>query len=371
MSSIPSNIAVFRQRFFPEISDKEWNSWKWQLQNRPQTMAALGSFLKLNESEQLFLKHKEQERLPVAVTPYYLAIIGDGVLKKTILPGQEELYHAPEERIDPLCEEKDSPLPHLVHRYPDRVLFFTTQNCAVYCRYCTRARKVGKAEERVARKHWVDNIEYIKAHNKIREVILSGGDALFLGDDSLEFLLRKISRIPHVQLIRIGSKIPVVLPQRITEKLVNMIQNYHPVYLSLHVIHPDELTAESKKAIDLLVNAGVVIASQTVFLKGVNDDFPILKTLMEKLLSYRIRPYALYQCDLIHGSRHFRTTIRQGLEIMEQLRLHSSGYAIPHYIADPPGGKVNLSPETIISRTDDGYHLKNWAGKPVFYPDPS
>jgi len=369
MNHCISTIQTFRQQFFPQITNEQWNSWKWQLQNRPKTPEKLQQYLELTPSE-LTAFGGHQERLPLGITPYYLALITQSSLRKTMIPQEGELLISPEERIDPLCEEKDSPLPNLVHRYSDRVLFLTTQNCAVYCRYCTRARLVGQGEHRVSRSDWQQNLDYIHQHSEIREVILSGGDALFLDDGSLEFLLQELRKIPHVQIIRLGSKIPVVLPQRVTEDLVQMLRKYHPVYLSLHVLHPDELNEVSKVAISRLVDAGVVIASQTVFLKGVNDRFEIIRELMEKLLFFRIRPYALYQCDLIHGSRHFRTSIQQGIEIIEKLRLHSSGYAVPHYIADPPGGKVTLSPQTIISRDEQGYHLKNWEGKPVFYPDP-
>jgi lysine 2,3-aminomutase len=361
-------IKLFRQQYFSNIKDAQWNSWKWQLQNRFKSGVALKQFYQCHTYDQKVITEAEQ-RFPLSITPYYLALISSTPLEKTVLPCHPENGNNARELCDPLLEQNDSPLPTLIHRYPDRVLFLTTQNCAVYCRYCTRSRMVGDNEQRVDQEDWDKNLQYIKKDKNIREVILSGGDPLLLEENQLDSLLGQIRKIEHVQIIRISSKIPVVLPQRITGRLAAMLKKYHPLFLSLHINHAEELNNVSQRAIDHLVDAGIVIASQTVLLKGVNNSIKAIKELMEKLLCFRIRPYALYQCDLVIGSEHFRTPLEQGLEIIEALREQTSGYTVPQFIIDPPGGKVALAPQTIIQKTKEGYWLKNWQGKSVFYPN--
>ncbi|MCP4751004.1 MAG: KamA family radical SAM protein [Proteobacteria bacterium] len=370
---ISPEIDAFRRRFFPETDRENWNSWKWQLQNRIKSPEQLNRFFEATNSERSAVARRDQ-KLPLAITPYYAAVVGlnsqAGELRKTVVPTGNEFVVGSEESSDPLIEDHYSPLPNIIHRYPDRVLFLSTRNCAVYCRYCTRARLVGKAERKISAKYWKQGLEYIEARKEVREVIVSGGDALFLDDSSLETLLRGLRDIPHVEIVRLGTKIPMVLPQRVTNRLAAMLKQYHPIFISLHIVHPDELTPEAKFALDVLVDSGVVVGSQTVLLKGVNDDLDVMRTLMETLLRFRVRPYALYQCDPIQGSRHFRTPLQKGLDLIEGLRKTSSGYAVPQYIADPPGGKVSLAPYTVISKNNEGYFLKNWRGDKVFYPDP-
>ena len=372
---VSDEIALFKAQFFPTATKAQWRSWKWQLQHRIDSLLKLGPILKLTDSEIAAFNHGQQ-RIPFAITPYYLGVIKnicqDDALRKSLVPVEPEFKVSSGESHDPLIEEKHSPVPVIVHRYPDRVLFLTTRQCAVYCRYCTRARIFSQPAPSIRRTaHWKEGLAYISETESIREVIVSGGDALMLEDDALKWLLGELRKIPHVEIIRLGTKLPVVLPQRITEKLTGMLRSFHPLILSLHVIHPDELTREAAFAIERLADAGIVIGSQTVLLKEINDSTAVIQMLMENLLRLRVRPYALFQCDPILGSRHFRTKLDTGLEIIENLRRQSSGYAIPHFIADPPGGKVTLSPKTLIPKTDTGYRLKNWRGDEVEYTDPA
>jgi len=368
-------IALFKDQFFPAATDDQWNSWKWHLQHRIDSHSKLSHILSLTDTEISAFNHS-QHRVPFAITPYYLGVIKNicrnDALRKSLVPVESEFNFGSDESHDPLIEEKHSPVPAIVHRYPDRVLFLTTRQCAVYCRYCTRARIFSQPATAISRtEHWQAGLAYIAEKKSIREVIVSGGDALILEDEALKWLLGELRRIPHVEIIRLGTKIPVVLPQRMTDDLIGMLRLFHPVILSLHVIHPDELTKEAAYAIERLVDAGIVIGSQTVLLKGINDDTALMQSLMENLLRLRVRPYALFQCDPVLGSGHFRTRLEKGLEIIENLRRYSSGYAVPHFIVDPPGGKVTLAPRTLISKTHSGYRLKNWQGDEVEYPDPA
>ncbi|MBU3914901.1 KamA family radical SAM protein, partial [bacterium] len=368
--TISDPIQTFRQTFYPETDLTDWNSWKWQLQNRIKDPHQLEKMFRLTPSERSAIPG-HSKKLPVAITPYYAAVVtqsSEHVLRRTVIPTEEEFIIGPEETNDPLIEEQYSPLPNIVHRYPNRVLFLATLNCAVYCRYCTRARLVGESDAAILTKQWKMAFEYIQSHTEIREVIISGGDPLFLDTSRLEELVREIRKISHVDIVRIGTKIPITLPQRITDELIEALKQYHPIIISLHAIHPDELTTEAKHAIDRFVDNGFIVGSQTVLLKGINDSLDIMKLLMEKLLSFRVRPYTLYHCDMIQGSGHFRTHLRKGIDLIEGLRELSSGYAIPHYIVDPPGGKVTLAPETIMSKDENGYVLKNWQRKKVLYP---
>ncbi len=374
-SPISEKIGLFKAQFFPDTTIAQWTSWKWQLQHRIDSLLKLSCILKLTNTETAAFNHGQQ-RIPFAITPYYLGVIKnicqDDALRKSMVPVEAEFKVNPGESLDPLTEEKHSPVPAIVHRYPDRVLFLTTRQCAVYCRYCTRARIFSQPAPSIRRtEHWQEGLAYISQTESIREVIVSGGDALMLEDDALKWLLAELRKIPHVEIIRLATKLPVALPQRITENLVKMLRSFHPLILSLHVIHPDELTGEAIFAIERLADAGIVIGSQTVLLKDINDSTVVIQTLMENLLRLRVRPYALFQCDPILGTGHFRTRLDTGLEIIENLRRYSSGYAIPHFIADPPGGKVVLSPRTLISKTPSGYRLKNWRGDEVDYSDPA
>ncbi|MBU0529615.1 KamA family radical SAM protein, partial [bacterium] len=293
--------------------------------------------------------------------------------RRTIIPSTGELITTPGESIDPLAEESHSPVPGIVHRYPDRVLFLITDYCSVFCRYCTRSRLVGGGGEfTFSRSQWEAALQYIEATPAIRDVLISGGDPLTLSEDRLEYLLQRLKAIPHVEFIRIGTKVPVVLPQRITPSLVRMLKRYHPLWLSLNFVHPQELTLEVAKACERLADAGIPLGSQTVLLKGVNDSADTLKELFQGLLKIRVRPYYLYQCDPIQGSSHLRTPLKRGLQIMEQLRGFTTGYAVPTFVVDAPGGggKIVVAPKTIISRDNAGWTLRNYQGKPFLYPEP-
>lgn len=363
-------VSRFRELFFPIASHEEWNSWKWQLKNR---FLVQEQFKEIFGEEECRAYNEAKKRLPFGITPYYAAVSTQidksGGLKKTVLPSDLELEKQADEMLDPLEEEKYAMTANIVHKYPDRVLFLTHSKCAVYCRYCTRGRLAGTADCNFSKKEWDEGVEYIRKNPQIREVIVSGGDPLLLSDEQLSYILEQLRLISHIQIIRIGTKVPVTLPQRVTEKLVAMIQSYHPVFFSLHIIHPAELTVETSRAIQMLVDAGVVIASQSVLLKGVNDNLPTLQTLMEKLLFNRVRPYALYHCDRIEGAGHFRTPLESGLDLIEGLRKVSSGYAMPHYVVDPPGGKVTLAPHNLEHIKNGTYRLKNWKGEVGIYHD--
>lgn len=365
-------INTFIKQYYPGLSSQDWNSWKWQLKNRLTHPNRVQKIFTLSETE-LSALHNKKCRLPIAITPYYAAVIHataqSRILQKTVIPVEDEFVQMPDESIDPLIEKQYSPVPNIVHRYPNRVLFLTTQNCAVYCRYCTRSRMVGDEEYNINPGQWQEGVAYIKSHTEIHDVIVSGGDPLYLNDTKIESILEQLYQIKHIRLIRLGTKIPVTLPQRITGELTEMLKKYHPLYLSLHVTHPAEITDEVKEGLSKLADAGIVMGSQTVLLRGVNDQPEILTDLMEKLLSCRVRPYTLFICDPVCGSRRFRTTLQTGLDLIEHLRGHLSGYGVPQLIVDPPGGKVALSPSTIISRNEDTYVLKNCCGKDISYSE--
>jgi len=365
-----------RHRAFPDATDAEWNDWKWQLRNRVKDGEGLSRILNLTDDERETVD-KLGGQLPVGITPYYASTLDPDVpfsgLRKTMVPTSGEFIHTAAEAEDPLAEDADSPVPGLVHRYPDRVLFLVTSFCAVYCRYCTRSRLVGKTGEyHFNTKQFQAAVDYIAAHSEIRDVLISGGDPLTMNDDRIEWLLSRLRAIKHVEFIRIGSKVPVVLPQRITPKLCAMLKKYHPFWMSVHFMHPDELTPEVKQSCERLADAGIPLGSQTVLNAGVNDDVPTMKRLMTGLLKIRVRPYYIYQCDPIPGSSHFRTPIEKGLEIIEGLRGHTTGYAVPQYVIDGPGGggKIPLLPQYYLGRDGDDVLLRNYEGKIFRYPDP-
>jgi lysine 2,3-aminomutase len=313
--------------------------------------------------------------LPVRITPYYASLLDPAdpfhPLRRCVVPVAAERRRSLREREDPLAEEQDSPCAAIVHRYPDRVLFLATGTCAAYCRYCTRSRIVGKhGKSSLGHGHWESAIAYIEATPAVRDVVISGGDPLTLSDEKLEWLLRRLRQIPHVEMLRLGTKVPLVLPQRVTRGLVSMLKRYHPLWMSLHVTHPLEMTPEARNACRRLADAGIPLGSQTVLLAGVNDDVPTLKSLYHELLKVRVRPYYLYQCDPIPGSSHFRTEVSRGLEIIQGLRGHTSGYAVPHYVIDAPGGggKITLLPNAVTRSDEQGLLLRNYAGKTFCYP---
>lgn len=375
-SSTRSQTDAFRRRFFPQAKISDWNDWKWQVRNRIRSLKMLATILDLSDEELLGMA-PAGDHLPVGITPYYASLVdrknADQPLRKTVVPVAAEQIKSPEEADDPLSEDDDSPVPGLVHRYPDRVLFLLSGFCATYCRYCTRARMVGQAENLGAdMKQWEAAIEYIERTPQIRDVLLSGGDPLTLSDEKLEWLLSRLRRIPHVEFLRIGTKIPAVLPQRVTPQLTRMLRKYHPLWMSVHYLHPDECTPESKLACERLADAGIPLGAQTVLLAGVNDDVETMKQLVHALLRMRVRPYYLYQCDPISGSAHFRTPISKGLEIIEGLRGHTTGYAVPTFVVDAPGGggKIPLLPEYVVKREGRDWTLRNFEGRLFKYTDP-
>jgi lysine 2,3-aminomutase len=354
----------------------EWNDWRWQIANRFRDAAALSRVLQLSPVELAGLADLSGH-LPLSVTPYYASLLNGmdeaDPLRRTIIPSADELILSPGESIDPLGEEDSSPVPGLVHRYPDRVLFLVTDFCSTYCRYCTRSRLVGHgAEHGPSRKRWSKALAYIAGNRDVRDVILSGGDPLTLPDEELRWLLASLRRIPHVEVVRIGTKVPAVLPQRITKSLARMLKEFHPLFASLHFAHPRELTEETAQACGRLADAGLPLGSQTVLLRGVNDRVETMRDLCQGLMRMRVRPYYLYQCDPIKGSAHFRTTVETGLGIIKGLRGFTSGYAVPTYVIDAPGGggKIPLQPNYVVGRDGDDLLLRNFRGEVYRYPDP-
>lgn len=371
----PQRARLFRKTRFPLVSDGEWNDWRWQLANRVVDPAVLGRMLELSERERACLDGKEPAPA-FSVTPHYLSLIDPDnpadPLRRTVIPDARERVHAPFESSDSLAEERDSPLPGIVHRYPDRVLFIATEFCSTLCRYCTRSRLVFMREDggHPERGRWESCLEYIRGNSAIRDVLVSGGDPLTLADDALDWLLGSLRAIPHVEIIRVGTKAPVVLPQRITPSLVAVLKRHHPLYMNIHFSHPAELGAETRVACARLADAGIPLGSQTVLLAGVNDDPGVMKELMQALLRLRVRPYYIYQCDLVSGSGHFRTPVSTGIRIIQTLRGHTSGLAVPSFVIDLPdgGGKVPLLPEYLLDEKEGFCRLRNYRGQVFRYP---
>lgn len=367
----------FLKTYYPDATVADWNNWKWQVRHRIRSAEQLERIIHLTDDERQAVQLRTQN-LPIAITPYYLSLLDqldpEQPLRKTHIPVGNEFVRTPGEDPDPLGEDHDTATPGLVHRYPDRVLFLTTGFCSTYCRYCTRSRMVGETngEYSFNISQWEKAAQYIEAHPEIRDCLLSGGDPLSIGDDKLEWLLARLRRIPHLEFLRIGTKIPVVMPQRITKQLTRMLKKYHPLWMSIHFTHPDELTPETMEACARLADAGIPLGSQTVLLRGINDDIDTMKRLMHKLLMARVKPYYLYQCDPVSGSAHFRTPVEKGLEIIRGLRGHTTGYAVPQFVVDAPGGggKIPLLPDYVIGREGDDLLLTNFEGGTFRYPDP-
>jgi lysine 2,3-aminomutase len=367
---------AFRRRFFSEATAALWNDWRWQLQHRIRDLAALGRIIRLSQDERAAVA-RHTGPLPVGITPYYASLLSESdaeqPLRRTHIPLAGEYLRSPGESDDPLGEDHDAAVPGLVHRYPDRVLFLATGFCSTYCRYCTRSRLVGGGGEYTfSLGQWERAIAYIERHTEIRDVLLSGGDPLTIATEKLEWLLSRLRSIRHVEFLRIGTKVPVVLPQRVTRDLTRMLRRYHPLWMSLHFTHPEELTPEVAESTARLADAGIPLGSQTVLLKGINDSVPVMRALMHGLLKLRVKPYYLYQCDPISGSAHFRTPVAKGIEIIEGLRGHTTGYAVPHFVIDAPGGggKIPLVPDYVTGREEDALVLRNYEGRIYRYPDP-
>ena len=357
---------------YKDINPLDWEDWQWQVKNRISTLEALAEIVKLTPEEEQGIK-KASGKMMMAITPYWAALIDpedpNCPLRRQAIPTIHESYISPHEMIDPCAEERDSPAAHLVHRYPDRVLLLATEQCAMYCRHCTRRRLVGDKKETNNLNKFDKAVDYIKSNRKVRDVLISGGDPLMLEDDALENLIQKIRAIPHVEFLRIGTRMPVNLPQRVTQGLVSMLKKYSPIFISIHFNHPKEVTKRCKIACDMLADAGVPLGSQTVLLKGINDRPYIMRKLMQELLKIRVRPYYIYQCDPVRGTSHFRTPVAVGINIIEKLRGHTSGYAVPTYVIDGPGGggKIPVGPNYVLSQAKGKFVLRNYKGKIYTY----
>jgi lysine 2,3-aminomutase len=364
-----------RRELFPEVSDIQWNDWKWQVRNRIESLDQLKKYIRLTEEEEEGVR-KSLVTLRMAITPYYLTLIDQEnpncPIRKQAIPTAAEVHHSKADLLDPLHEDEDSPVPGLTHRYPDRVLFLITDMCAMYCRHCTRRRFAGQSDSSAPKDNIERAIEYIANTPQVRDVVLSGGDALLISDERLEYIISRLRAIPHVEIIRIGTRTPVVLPQRITDNLVNMLKKYHPIWLNTHFNHSDEITEDSKIALARMADAGIPLGNQSVLLRGVNDCVHVMKKLVHNLVMNRVRPYYIYQCDLSMGLEHFRTPVSKGIEIIENLRGHTSGLAVPTFVVDAPGGggKIPVMPQYVISQSPNKVILRNFEGVITTYTEP-
>lgn len=367
--------AGFQSRYFPQASARDWRDWQWQLRHAFRTLPQLERVLALTAEERAAFDRQERP-FPMAIPPYYLGLMDRedprDPLRLTVVPRVQEHLHGPGEHRDPLGEDAHMPVARIVHTYPDKVLFLATDYCATYCRYCTRARVVGSGTLIAPNAVWEEGLRYIAGHPEIRDVLVSGGDPLTIADARLDWLLARLRAIPHVQIIRIGTKLPAVLPQRITPALARLLRRHAPLWLSIHFTHPRELTPAARCACVRLADAGIPMVSQTVLLKGVNDSTATLKALFETLLTLRVTPYYLHQCDPITGSAHFRTPVATGQQILRDLHGRTTGFAIPTLMIDAPGGggKVPVGPVFIKGRDGDDLLLRNYQDRPYRYHDP-
>ena len=364
-----------RKELFPAVTDEQWNDWKWQVKNRIETYEELSKYFTFSPEEAEGIK-KALAKFRMAITPYYLSLIDPNdpydPIRRQCIPAGAECNIAPADLNDPLHEDEDSPAPGLTHRYPDRVLFLITDMCSMYCRHCTRRRFAGQKDDESPQDRIEKCLEYIERTPEVRDVLLSGGDALMVSDKKLEYIISRLRAIPHVEIVRIGSRTPVVCPQRITDDLCNMLKKYHPIWLNTHFNHPNEMTPEAQAAVAKLADAGIPLGNQTVLLRGVNDCVHVMKKLMHELVKNRVRPYYIYQCDLSMGLEHFRTPVSKGIEIIENLRGHTSGYAVPTFVVDAPGGggKTPVMPTYVISQSPDKVILRNFEGVITTYTEP-
>ena len=358
-----------------EATPEEWDDWRWQLRHRVTRAEQLKLILNLSQ-EEIEAIEASKGRLATAITPYFAKLMdrhdSNCPIRRQAIPTLNEFHLSPADLLDPCAEDENSPVPHLVHRYPDRVLLLVTDKCAVYCRYCTRRRMVGESEKSITAEELDKALAYIQATKKIRDVLISGGDPLLLEDEVLDGILAKIYKIPHVEIIRIGTRVPVTLPQRITPSLTAILKKYHPVWMSIHFTHPKEITKEVRRSCGMLADAGIPLGSQTVLLRGINDRAVVMKRLMHELLKTRVRPYYIYQCDLAMGTEHFRTPIAVGINLIEKLRGHTTGYAVPSFVIDAPGGggKIPVGPTYLISQDKGKMVLRNYQGRVFEYQEP-
>lgn len=363
-----------RAAIWQDVPDEQWNDWRWQLSNRLNTMGDLAEIIHLTPDEVEGVQASGRFRLDI--TPYFASLIDPDdptcPIRRQVVPTGQELVPFTSEMADSLAEDLHSPVPGLVHRYPDRVLMLVTTQCASYCRYCTRSRIVGDPHANFSPAEFEAQLDYLRRTPQVRDVLLSGGDPLTLSPKVLEGLLQELRAIEHIEIIRIGSRVPVFLPQRITQELADMLSQFHPLWINIHFNHPKEITPEVADACDRLSRAGIPLGSQSVLLAGINDHSVVMQKLMRELVKIRVRPYYIYQCDLVHGAGHFRTTVAKGVEIMESLRGHMSGYAVPTYVVDLPGGggKVPVSPNYLLSQGQGRIVLRNFEGYISTYTEP-
>lgn len=361
--------------FWYDVPDSDWNSWHWQLKHRITTLEQLQRLMPTLTPEEYAGTQLANHKLALAITPFFFNLIDpaneDCPIRRQVVPRLEETHTASWEMEDPCGEDSHSPVPGLVHRYPDRVLLLVTDRCASYCRYCTRSRLVSNASGYDFHPNFAEQIDYVRRHSEVRDVLLSGGDPLLFSDEKLDLLLSALRAIPHVEFLRIGTRIPIFLPQRVTPELCATLQKHHPLFVSIHSNHPRELTTEVRAALERLADAGIPLGNQSVLLRHVNDDPAVMKVHVQKLLMCRVRPYYIYQCDLIAGSAHLRASVREGLEIMQALRGSTTGYAVPTYVIDAPGGggKVPVSPEYVLNRNADRVVIRNYEGKVFEYTE--
>lgn len=365
-----------RNGLFSDVPQQLWDDWKWQASNRVETLDELKKYLRLTEEEEKGIENC-LGRFRMAITPYYLSLMDledpNDPIRKQAVPTEAELYFAPEEDADSLHEDTDSPVKGLTHRYPDRVLFLITDCCAAYCRHCTRRRMVGQTDSALPKEQIDACIEYIRNHPEVRDVLVSGGDVFMQTDENLEYVISSLRAIPHVEVIRLGTRTPVVMPQRITENLCNMLKKYHPIWVNVHFNHPDEITPEASAACGRLADAGIPLGNQSVLLAGINDCVHVMKKLVNDLVKIRVRPYYIYACDLSLGLSHFRTPVSKGIEIIEALRGHTSGFCVPTFVVDAPGGggKIPVMPNYVLSQSPRKTVLRNFEGVITTYTEPA
>ncbi|MDR1571649.1 MAG: lysine 2,3-aminomutase [Clostridiales Family XIII bacterium] len=358
-----------------DVSDKDWNDWRWQIRNRLGSVEEIGQVVNLTEKEEADIR-KVMDGFRVGITPYYASLMDPDdprcPVRMQAVPTLAETRRGENDMDDPLHEDEDSPAPGLTHRYPDRVLFLITDQCSMYCRHCTRRRLAGEHDGGRGMDDIEKCIDYIRKTPQVRDVLLSGGDCLCVADELLERIIAELRTIPHVEIVRLGSRTPVVMPMRITDSLVNMLKKYHPIWLNTHFNHPKEMTPDSMAALAKLADAGVPLGNQSVLLRGLNDCPHIMRDLVHLLVKNRVRPYYIYQCDLSMGIEHFRTKVAKGIEIIEALRGHTSGYAVPTFVVDAPGGggKTPVMPDYLISSTTERVILRNYEGVITAYAEP-
>ena len=361
---------------FKDVTEEQWNDWHWQVANRLDSVEKIKQVVNLTPEEEADIE-KVMHGFRVGITPYYASLMDPDdpscPVRMQAVPTLAETHRGEADMLDPLHEDEDSPAPGLTHRYPDRVLFLITDQCSMYCRHCTRRRLAGETDGARSMEDINACIDYIKRTPVVRDVLLSGGDALCVEDDVLEYIISELRKIDHVEIVRIGSRTPVVMPQRITDSLVNMLKKYHPIWLNTHFNHPKEWTPDAAEACRKLADAGIPLGNQSVLLRGVNDDVHVMRNLVHLCCKNRVRPYYIYQCDLSLGIEHFRTPVSKGIELIEGLRGHTSGYAVPTFVVDAPGGggKTPVMPQYVISQTPDKVILRNYEGVITTYTEPT